>query len=107
MAPTVSARRRGAALEGADRSMSPVPSESEGPLLERALRAARDTRFLAVEPGVRHDVAPVFASLFGTQTAVIVADERTFAAAGCEVLNSFRRASHACADPVILGPHVY
>src|SRR4051794_8762492 len=87
--------------------MSRVPSEPEASLLARALQAARDTRFIVVEHGVRHDAARVFASLFGAQTAVIVADARTFEAAGRDVRESFRRGDQACLDPVILGPHVY
>src|SRR5438309_61337 len=48
--------------------------------LERALRAARDTKFLAIDDGVRHDAAGAFRSQFGDVAAVIVADERTFEA---------------------------
>ena len=68
-----------------------LPTEQET-LLDQALHAARDTRFLAVGGGVRHDAADVFASAFGDQPAVIVADEQTFAAAGGDVHESFRRA---------------
>jgi len=40
-------------------------STAEETLLDRALHAARDTRFLAVDRGVRHDAARVLASAFG------------------------------------------
>jgi glycerol-1-phosphate dehydrogenase [NAD(P)+] len=87
--------------------MSQVISEAEKQLLERALQAARDTRFLAVGDGARHGAAEVFASVFGPQRAVIVADPQTFAAAGRDVHDSFRRANHACDDPFVFGPDVY
>ena len=38
-----------------------ISSEDERSL-ERALRAARDTKFLAIGDGVRHDAAGVFVS---------------------------------------------
>ncbi|WP_406697199.1 sn-glycerol-1-phosphate dehydrogenase [Singulisphaera sp. Ch08] len=82
-------------------------SAAEEPLLEGALQAARDTRYLAVEAGVRHKTAEVFASLFGSVPAVIVADQKTFVAAGREVQESFRIAGHAVGKPFIFGPHVY
>jgi glycerol-1-phosphate dehydrogenase [NAD(P)+] len=79
----------------------------EEPLLERALNAARDTRFLAVEAGVRHRTAEVFAQLFEATPPLIVADEQTFEAAGREVRESFRRAGVDCPEPFIFGAHVY
>lgn len=82
-------------------------SVEEEPLLEGALHAARDTRFLAVEAGVRHKTAEIFASLFGTMPALIVADQKTFVAAGREVQESFRIAGHELGKPFIFGQHVY
>ena len=87
--------------------MCAFQSREELTLLERALHAARDTRVLVVEPGGRHAAARVFASAFGDQPAVIVADERTFAAAGGDVLESFRRADAACEEPFLFGPDVH
>ena len=86
--------------------MSQVISEEEKRLLDRALQAARDTRFLAVEDGIRHDAARVFASVFGPQRAVIVADQQTFAVAGRAVHDSFRSANHGCDEPFLFGPDV-
>jgi glycerol-1-phosphate dehydrogenase [NAD(P)+] len=83
-----------------------IPTDRDEPLLERALHAARDTRFLAVDAGVRHDAAGVFASLFGPERAVIVADGNTFEAAGRDVRESFRRAGLPCDDPFVFGPGV-
>ena len=45
--------------------MNLMMSSEDERSLERALRAARDTRFLAVGDGVRHDAAGVFSSQFG------------------------------------------
>ncbi len=87
--------------------MSRVSSEEEERLLERSLEAARDTRFLAVDTGIRHSAAEVFSGVFGPRSAVIVADRQTFAAAGRDVHDSFRRANHACEDPVVFGPDVH
>src|SRR5262249_24561129 len=74
--------------------------------LERALRAARDTRFLAVGAGARHDAAGAFSSQFGDAAPVIVADPRTFEAAGRDVREAFRRAGRDRVHPVVLGPEV-
>ncbi len=84
-----------------------VLSRPQEPHLERALRAASETRFLAVDAGIRHAAAEVFAAQFGSRRGVIVADQRTFAAAGGDVLESFRKAGHDVADPFVFGPHVY
>jgi glycerol-1-phosphate dehydrogenase [NAD(P)+] len=86
--------------------MSLALSAEEETLLDRALHAARDTRYLAVDPGIRHDAARVFRSAFGDVPTVIVADDRTFAAAGGDVRESFRRAGAACAEPFLFGPDV-
>jgi glycerol-1-phosphate dehydrogenase [NAD(P)+] len=74
-------------------------------LLNHALHAARDTRFLVVEPGARNDAARVFALAFGDGPAVIIADERTDAAAGRDVRDSFRRAG-VYAETFLFGPDV-
>ena len=79
-------------------------SAQEQQLLEGALAAARDTRFLEVDAGARHRAAAVFASLFGGRRAVIVADENTFQAAGQDVQDSFARKADA---PFIFGRNVY
>ncbi|MBX6314940.1 MAG: sn-glycerol-1-phosphate dehydrogenase [Isosphaeraceae bacterium] len=86
--------------------MNPARAREEEGLLERALRAARDTRFLVVAPGARHDAARVFVSAFGDRPAVIVADGHTFAAAGADVRESFQRAGIGGAEPLVFGPDV-
>jgi glycerol-1-phosphate dehydrogenase [NAD(P)+] len=82
-------------------------SESEGRLIERALRSTRDTRFYAAEPGIRHQTARVFASLFGSGEAVIVADQNTFEAAGRDVQQSFWRGDGPRSEAFIFGRHVH
>lgn len=73
--------------------MTPAPAERERRLLASALAAARDTRVLEVDAGARHRAAAVFESLFGSQPAMVVADENTFEAAGRGVADNL--ASHA------------
>ena len=87
--------------------MSSALSDEDRALLDRALRAARDTRSLVVESGARHEAARVFASVFGEGPAVVVADDRTFEAAGPDVIEGFRREGIACEDPFLFGPDVY
>jgi glycerol-1-phosphate dehydrogenase [NAD(P)+] len=83
-----------------------APAE-EKRLLESALQATRDTRLFAAEPGIRHRSASLFASLFGSREAVVVADENTFRAAGRDVQRSFAGGNHATREPFVFGPHVY
>lgn len=87
--------------------MNESQSGEEEILLDRALHAARDTRFLVVGSEVRQDAARVFASAFGNQSAVIVADDQTFAAAGEDVRESFRCANCVCESPYLFGPEVW
>jgi glycerol-1-phosphate dehydrogenase [NAD(P)+] len=75
--------------------------------LESALRSARDTKLLAVGGGVRHGAARAFTSQFGDAPAVIVADGRTFEAAGRDVLDAFRRAGRDGPETILLGPDVH
>lgn len=82
-------------------------SGEEEMLIDRALNAARDTRTLTVGSGACHDAARVFLSAFGDVSAVVVADDRTFAAAGGEVVQSFRRAGVDCGEAFRFGPDVY
>ena len=82
-------------------------SFEEERLLDRALGAARDTRFLAVGSGARHDAARAFNSAFGDVSAVVVADDRTFAAEGREIVDCFRREGVDCGEAFRFGPEVY
>jgi glycerol-1-phosphate dehydrogenase [NAD(P)+] len=87
--------------------MNEIVVDREKELIERALNAARDTRYLAIEPGIRHRTADIFSSLFGSQEAVIVADENTYEAAGRDVETSFLRENRGQRKPFIFGPHIY
>jgi glycerol-1-phosphate dehydrogenase [NAD(P)+] len=87
--------------------MSKIAAENEQELIQRALKASRDTRFLAVEPGVRHRAAGIFSSMFGDREAIVVADENTYEAAGRDVEASFLREGLPLRQPFIFGPHIY
>ncbi len=84
-------------------SLQPVPAQA---LLDRSLQAARDTRFLIVQPGARHETARLFVRALGDGPARIVADERTLEAAGHDVLASLQRAGIACEPPFLFDPQV-
>src|ERR1039457_4555545 len=87
--------------------MSKMAEDNDQELIERALKAARDTRYLAVEAGIRHRTARVFSTLFGLREAVIVADGNTYEAAGRDVEASLARENRALRKPFIFGPHIY
>jgi glycerol-1-phosphate dehydrogenase [NAD(P)+] len=76
-------------------------------LIERALGAARDTKVLEVREGVRHEAAGVFVRHFGDAQPVIVADEKTWAAAGLDVSNGFARERPPGCPAFVFGPDVY
>lgn len=78
----------------------------DAPILEKALRAARDTRRLAIAPGARRRTPAEFEATFGATPAAIVADVHTFEAAGRDVLEAFRLAGAQVAEPFILGPDI-
>ena len=88
-------------------NMNEFSSGSDETIVRRALAVARDTRYIAVEEGVRHATAGVFREAFGARSAVIVADENTFLAAGKDVEASFVRFGQAPPKRFIFGPHVY
>lgn len=77
-------------------------------VLRDALRAARETRSLRIDSGVRHATAELFETEFGRTPAVIVADTNTFAAAGRDVLESFRSRGLTCDAPFVFDdPNLY
>src|ERR1017187_6764292 len=87
--------------------MSKIAEDKEQELIERTLKAARDTRYLAVEAGIRHRPAGIFSSMFGSREAMIVADGNTYEAAGRDVEMSFARENRPLRKPFIFGPHIY
>jgi glycerol-1-phosphate dehydrogenase [NAD(P)+] len=60
--------------------------------LTEALAAADDTKALEIGHGVLGRVAPLYRELIGMRPAILVADQRTFAAAG-EAVNGFLQAA--------------
>ncbi len=86
--------------------MSVHLSAAEKALLNRSVKATRDTRLLVIEPGARNDAARLFRSGFGDCTAMIVADDLTYAAAGRDVEKSLRRGDIACEESFLFGAEV-
>ncbi|WP_165071645.1 sn-glycerol-1-phosphate dehydrogenase [Paludisphaera rhizosphaerae] len=82
-------------------------SGSTTALLEKALRAARDTRRAIVGRAVVSQAPGPFAAEFGDASAVLVSDLNTFNAAGRTVLDAFRREGLALAEPFQFGIDVY
>lgn len=87
--------------------MNSVLTHQEQSLLDQALEAASDTKSLTVGGGVRHEAARHFAAAFRDASAMIVADERTYNAAGADVRESFRKAGISCGEPFLFPPEVY
>jgi glycerol-1-phosphate dehydrogenase [NAD(P)+] len=87
--------------------MSDYLAGNDEEILKRALELAGDTKFIAVEEGARHRTANVFRENFGTQNAVIVADENTYAAAGKDVEASFVHNGQPQPKRFIFGSHIY
>src|SRR4051812_47095079 len=81
--------------------------DDEPSAFDGALRAANDTRLLEIRPQARTVAAAMFHSAFGGNEAMIVADERTFAAAGQFLQDDFRRHGMLCDDPFLFPADVY
>ena len=75
---------------------------AEADLLAAALQSARDTQLLTLERAARHRTAEAFRALFGDATALVIADENTFAVAGRDVVDALRSAGQPQLDPLIL-----
>lgn len=75
---------------------------AESELLATALQSARDTRLLSLERAARHRTAEAFAALFDGATALVIADENTFAVAGRDVVDSLRSAGQSQLEPLVL-----
>jgi glycerol-1-phosphate dehydrogenase [NAD(P)+] len=70
--------------------------------INSALRAARDTKQLLIGRGVLRDTGTLFASLFPNQSAILVADDSTYAIAGMSVEESLGHAGVSLCDAVVL-----
>ncbi|HEU5326981.1 MAG TPA: sn-glycerol-1-phosphate dehydrogenase [Thermomicrobiales bacterium] len=66
-----------------------------------ALRDAGDTRRVVIGAGALDAVGETFASCFGQQAAVVVADTNTFAAAGQAVERQLRAAGHTVEEAIV------
>ncbi len=66
-----------------------------------ALRAARETRSLQIGQQILAEVPKTFQRYFQDQTAVVVADTRTYAAAGRAVMTALQSQGCAALDPFI------
>ncbi len=84
-----------------------MTADQEEQIIQRALKAATDTRVLVAEPGVRHRAAHYFDSLFTGQTPQVIADVNTFKAAGADVQRSLETAGRAILPPHVFGVDVY
>ena len=69
--------------------------------INAALRGASDTHYLTIGAGVLASVDAAFDQCFGAQSAVVVADETTFAIAGQAVDRHLRDAGRPVAEPII------
>jgi glycerol-1-phosphate dehydrogenase [NAD(P)+] len=78
----------------------------EREIIGRAVRVARDTSLFEAEPGIRHRTGSIFHSLFGGESAVVIADDNTYRAAGRDAQESLEREGVAL-KPFIFGPHVH
>jgi glycerol-1-phosphate dehydrogenase [NAD(P)+] len=87
--------------------MTAHDASNDKAILKRALELARDTRYIAVEEDTRHQTARIFREQFGTKSAIIIADENTYAAAGSDVEKSFARDGQGKPQRFIFGPHIY
>jgi len=69
--------------------------------VQAALAKVSDTRTLRIASGALRDVAGVLERDFAGHSAVLVADERTYAAAGAEVASQLRGAGLLAAEPLV------
>ncbi len=70
--------------------------------LQAALALARETRAAVIGEGVLRQLPEIFKAQFPGQRAVVVADPRTWRAAGASVQDALTGAGLADGDPVVL-----
>ncbi|SEE87034.1 sn-glycerol-1-phosphate dehydrogenase [Ruania alba] len=70
-------------------------------LIDQALADATDTRAIAIGTDVLESTGAVYAELFGTRTAIVVADENTWAVAGAAVTSSLEAAGVPLVEPYV------
>lgn len=79
-----------------------LATQTENQLLKAALHSARDTELLQLDRGARRRAGQAFSALFGGETAIVIADEHTFAVAGRDVQDSLQSAAQPKLDPLVL-----
>ena len=72
--------------------------------IDKALKAACDTKALLIGSGVLSQVTSIFKKQFPGKKAIIIADTNTFAAAGKRVSEYLRQDNVEQDDPFILRP---
>lgn len=70
-------------------------------LIAKALETASDTKDIEYGVGVLKETGPLFARLFPGKTALVVADENTFGAAGKGVVDSLKAAGVPMHEPYV------
>jgi glycerol-1-phosphate dehydrogenase [NAD(P)+] len=76
-------------------------------LVERALSAATDTRYLVLETGAIQTVARTFGQIADGRRAVVVADPTTWTVAGQRVDGQLRAAGRLTRPPILLSDGVH
>jgi glycerol-1-phosphate dehydrogenase [NAD(P)+] len=69
--------------------------------IEAALRNASDTHHLLIGTGVLNDIGHVLEQAFGRQSAVVVADDNTYAVAGKAVFDRLCSAGWTVEEPIV------
>ncbi|HNQ89900.1 MAG TPA: sn-glycerol-1-phosphate dehydrogenase [Verrucomicrobiota bacterium] len=77
-----------------------IPTLASSPLGD-ALRAARETRFLEIGEGLLTETPAILRDVLGNRAVALVADERTFAAAGRVVQGAFQAAGSRAVGPFL------
>ncbi|HZI33137.1 MAG TPA: iron-containing alcohol dehydrogenase, partial [Candidatus Binatia bacterium] len=78
-----------------------ITETPNAPSLSEALKSACETRGLHIDSGILAQSPHLFREQFGTQPAIVIADENTFAAAGRTVVDAFNATGHKCLEPFI------
>ena len=99
--------RRGSGIIGRQTRKEKPPMTQEE-LVQNALLNARDTKQLMIGRGILTRCVELFCSQFHHSPVVIVADERTFRAAGQLVVDAFEHVAHPTMRPIVFSdPNFY
>ncbi len=78
-----------------------MPLRNDPTPLDQALAGASTTRKVVIRSGAVGEVGSIVSDSWPNRTAVIVADERTFAIAGDAAVRSLRQAGYGLGEPVV------